>query len=670
MNKKLITDNDFSHCLRTQIYPDEFYQERIDSIIKFCLECGFKNVILMFNAEAFNVGHITKTQLKPWIDVMKDAKKQLNEVGITVSLNPWIEIGHLDRGRKLQAGQNFTNMVDKNGKACELVACPLDSEWRKYYIDLMSYYVKEIEPVVLWIEDDFRLHNHEPLEWGGCFCDLHMKEYSKKLGRDISREDFVKALTQGPSKERDAWMEVSFETMDNLAKEISKTIKSLNVETSVGLMSSTPEMHAMEGRHWNKLLNDLSSDGITIDRIHLPMYDECGSKTYYHNFNRNPMVVRAFIGDDTLVYPEMENGCFSEFVKSPRMVAFEVESAIPLGLAGMTYSMFEFCGNGCQEEIGYGPALKEITPYLNTVKSLGLKPSQLRGLVFPIDEMTMKNRKTNKDEFMSLLPDDFDAISYFSDHGYSYSLSKDKSFSNKTVMLAGQSINNFSNDEIKELFKSDNFIVLDGWAAKELIDRGLGSLISAHSYEYILANTGVVSVETQVEPYKGMHNYHTCMEKASGDYVSIHYDENLVDIKSYVCRYDTTRVGAGVVEGSNFFVLPIVCKGLPFEQYSVLRIHQLLEASKRYKGEFIKSNHQGIYPYLYQQDDRKIIVLVNATVDNYDKTVFYVNGFDINSIEVINRDSVISKVKFTKNSGEITINLPLKYMSTMTLIVK
>ena len=119
-------------------------------------------------------------------------------------------------------------------------------------------------------------------------------------------------------------------------------------------MSSTPWHHAMEARDWKKLHEDLSSDGIMIDRIHLPAYREMGSKSYYFDFNRISMVNRSFIGDDCLIYPELENSSFSLFVKDRKFVLFQLESALPLGLSGMTYNIFAHVGNGVQEEFGYG----------------------------------------------------------------------------------------------------------------------------------------------------------------------------------------------------------------------------------------------------------------------------------------------------------------------------
>lgn len=67
----------------------------------------------------------------------------------------------------------------------------------------------QLEPSILWVEDDFRLHNHAPLVWGGCFCEEHMRLYSERAGKALTREDFSGACS-GPDRPtptaRSGWM--------------------------------------------------------------------------------------------------------------------------------------------------------------------------------------------------------------------------------------------------------------------------------------------------------------------------------------------------------------------------------------------------------------------------------------------------------------------------------
>ena len=663
-------NKEFLHCLRQQIYPDEYAIERIESAKSFCLKYGFKNVILLFNAEEFNVGHIKDEELVPWIEIIKQAKKVFNEVGISVSLNPWMELGHLDRGRKLQPGQDFQTMVDRFGKQSELVACPFDTNWKKYYLNQLNYYVKEVEPEVVWIEDDFRLHNHDPLDWGGCFCPLHMDAFNKKLNKNETREEFVNAISKRtPTQERKVWLDTSWEVMDNLAKDIANVVKKANVKTHVGLMSSPPFSHAMEARDWAKLHADLCYDGVKIDRIHLPAYREYGSKNYYFDFNRISMVNRSFLGDDCLIYPELENSSFSIFVKDKKFLSFQLESALPLGISGMTYNIFHQIGNGVQDEFGYGPAIKGLTPYLNTIKTLNVLPSQMEGLVFPLSEKTVYN--SHKEGFLNLIPKDYDAVGYFSSFGCSYRISKERTFKDEVVILTSDNVYNFSSQELIDLFAS-NFVFVDGRAAFCLKQRNLLSLIKAKEVSFV----GSAKSEASFEMYEkgafhNMHHYRVTSHRRTGDFYSIDYEDG-VNIISGVYGPRNERNSNGVAYSSNFFVYPYSIEGVDntcffmnlrtwfFEKYLLSHI----------KSPFVYTGVDGVYPYLYKQDKRFVLILTNANYYDFEKIQFELKNVTPNKIKLVDRKGHIKIVKFSMNKKMVTIKQPLKYLSTLTLIIE
>ena len=153
----------FQNCLRMQIIPDEYEDERIDRLILHCKKYKINNVILNLNAEDLFAGHLTPQEISPWVETAKKAAARLRNEKISIGLHHWITIG-----------QNFTTMVDFNGKRSESVVCPLCENWRAHFTEFLGYLIREIKPDFYWLEDDFRLHNHSPLEWGGCFCEKHI----------------------------------------------------------------------------------------------------------------------------------------------------------------------------------------------------------------------------------------------------------------------------------------------------------------------------------------------------------------------------------------------------------------------------------------------------------------------------------------------------------------
>ncbi len=666
-------NKEFLHCLRIQFPPNHYEDERIEEVVEYCVKYGFKNVMLFINAEEYCVGHMTKDEALPWLKTMKKAKRALTEKGISVSLNPWMELGHLDRCRPLKQGQNFMTQVDYDGNECEMVACPLCKNWKEYFLDFYKFIIKEIEPDTVWIEDDFRLHNHGDLKYGGCFCKLHMQKFNEKLNTNYSREEITDRLFRKTAdlKVRRAWLDVNRECMVSLAQDVGKAVKELGLGTKVGLMSSMHQKHALEGRDWHKIHEGFACGGEIIDRLHLPCYHEISGKTYYYEFNRIPFACRALLPAKTVIYPELENGSFSSFTKDARFLQFQLESAIPLCILGMTYDIYDFVGNGIVHELKYGEAVKKITPYLNGVTKLNLKYSQLEGIIIPIDEKTVYKRNCKVESFDDLSPDESWFGAYIASVGFATKVSDKKRFYNKIVALGCGNAYNFADNQLIDLF-NNNFVVVDGGASRILIDRGLGWLIGAKGYKNFVGEHDVHSYEQIIdgEEINGKKGYRATAFGKAGDYVKIDY-ENSDGVKSFVYDYLGNVMGVGDKLGKNHFVIPYVINGLYYEQYNALRVELLKSAIKNCGKEFVITNHLGVYAYKYKQKNKTVIIVVNSTEEDFESVELKINGFEFKEIFAVSKTTGRrKKVKFTKRGGKLEITVKNERLSTQTFILK
>lgn len=662
----------FLHCLRIQFYPKHYEDERIAEVVDYCVKYGFKNVMLFINAEEYHVGHMTIEEAKPWLETMKKAKAALVEKGISVSLNPWIELGHLDRCRTLKDGQNFTTQVDYDGNSCKLVVCPLCENWKKYFLEFYQYIIKELDPDTVWVEDDFRLHNHGDLKFGGCFCDLHMKKYNARLGTNYTREEFTDRLFRKKPEKRvkRAWLDVNRECMASLAEDIGRTVEKLGLGTKVGLMSSMHEQHALEGRDWHRLHKGLAAGGDIINRLHLPCYDEGSAKKYYFGFNRLPFHCRALLPKKTIVYPELENGSFSTFTKEARFLQFQLESAIPLCIDGMTYDIYDFVGNGIAANFRYGEAIKEITPYLDGVTRLGLKYNSLEGIVLPIDEKTVYKRNAKITCFDDLRPDESYFNAYLSSLGITTKASVKKSFHGKIVALGGGNAYNFTAAQLEALFK-DNFVVVDGGAARILIDRGLGRLIGAKGYRTYIGEHDVHSYEEVKNgiSINGKKGYRvTALEKA-GDYVKIDYvDES--GAQSFVYDYLGNKFGVGDMDGGSYFVIPYVINCIKLEQYNDLRTTLLKMFLRKSDAPLVFTNHAGVCAYLYERRNDRVLIVVNSTEEDFATTELELRNIDVTKISTIDRKSGKKRhVEFERVGDKYIIKTENGHLTTQTFVL-
>src|SRR5947208_8769809 len=208
------------YVLRVQVDPADRADDVAAALLELAKDAGAEELCLFYAHHEFCDGHQTLDELRSWLDWSRPWRKTLADNGITVSLNPPHVFGHGDWERSRKPGQDWQPMVDPNGLTAEMQVCPLDSGWQAYFSDVLRLCAAE-EFDVIWIEDDVRLHNHEPLFWGGCFCDLHLAEFARRTGISVTRQELVAACT-APGEPHpwrslwfDAWQDSPLEIVES-----------------------------------------------------------------------------------------------------------------------------------------------------------------------------------------------------------------------------------------------------------------------------------------------------------------------------------------------------------------------------------------------------------------------------------------------------------------------
>lgn len=658
----------FQNCLRIQVTPDEFASERIHRLVLHCKKFGFTNVIFLTTGEEFFLGHVSVEEIKLWVEVVKIAADLLRNNGIGVSLHHWIGVGHLDRGISLKPNQNFTTMVDFNGKSSNSVVCPLDEKWQENFRALLSYLISEVKPDYYWVEDDFRLHNHAPLEWGGCFCEKHMEKFNQRLGTEYMRTEFCeKAFQKGEvTKERKVWLDISRETMLDFASLIVEIVKQSNRSTEVALMTSFPEEHCLEARAWNRLFEIFSGGGDKLNRIHLPGYFERSGKDYMYDFNAVSMAIRSLSPDDTKILPELENGSVTLFRKNARFLGFQLESAIPLCLSGMTYNIYDPVGNGPVEAYGFAQEIKRLTPYMQAVKDTGVLYRDMQGVVIPIDEEIAYKKKI-ENNFYDLCTNLFNTAAYVSALGISYRYSKEKRFFGETIFLFCDAVYVFDDEQLTELFKN-NSVVLDGGAVLLLKDRNLLGLIGAKDARLYQAESGYQTYEQIFgnDEILGIKGFRASCRAAAGNFVKIDYAQGVKHL-STVHNANRSISWNGFIQEQNFLVNPFVVDKKLYTQFSELRRYFVSNFVENKTKLLVNTRFEGINPYLYVNQKESVVMLVNSTLENFEKIEFFIKGVDFNDVFLVDKDGVVRKVQFKYAENLMCIEKPLPYMSTVTL---
>ena len=181
----------FVYSFRFCCDPDFNDRRELESLGRYIPEARIDDVAVFCNVEELNTGHMTLSEQDRYLRLLEDTARVLEPHGTALSVNHWHSIMHADLGKRMSPELPFRPMVDVEGHEARLCVCPLDEGWQEHLAALYARYAA-LRPHILWVEDDFRFHNHAPLVWGGCFCEAHMALYSELAGHPVSRVCILK----------------------------------------------------------------------------------------------------------------------------------------------------------------------------------------------------------------------------------------------------------------------------------------------------------------------------------------------------------------------------------------------------------------------------------------------------------------------------------------------
>ncbi len=663
----------YNYSLRFVLMPNVDVSKKIKDLVKFCKNAQINDVIFFIAAEDFHVGHVSKEMAKPYVDVILQAKAELDKIGVTTSLNPWCTLVHGDRGRKLQKGQNFRTMVMAEGVVANTVVCPLCENWREYYVDYLRYLIQEIQPKTVWLEDDFRLVGHVPNTSNGCFCEEHMKLYAKELSvSEISREEFVQGLLDNKLNYREVYAKVSKESMEDTLRYIVDGAGNLGSEIS--LMTGSGVGYHFEGRDFRALFNILSKYERPQHRMGLQSYRQSESHAYANLFAKTIFPTRAFIDDDLIVYSEIENAPMTRYIKSAKWTAFHMLATCPLLLSGATFDIFEFNGNGVTDAKLFEKYLSWVKPFLDKILSLGLKYNEmskginisiLKNRCSGIDAVDNLEKLGNSDNYMGgLLAMLGGAVKYTED-----------AFEGDIIALLPTTVSILSNEQLIKLFNTKQLIIVNADVVEILIKRGLSNLLNVVEHKKIIERTGV-------HVYEQVAKNGICLNdelRAScqlfvGHYLKLVYGlDGEPEVLTKLYSYDYSFVGEGITKMNNVLIFPYYdspeCNfaDLPYGLFHELRASAIRYAVNQTgnKDMFFSKNCM-VLPFVYKKED-DYIIFVNYIEDEVEKLTF-TSKENYTNILVCSVDNIdFKEVSFLHNGDDYILDYTMDSQSAIVL---
>lgn len=470
------------YTLRMQFGPHQDTQIVSRELEQLCRRAAVDEVMLFMYAEEQCDGHPTLEQVARWLRALRPWKQLSESMGLRVSLNPWTVLGVCDRGRRLKAGQNWQTMVDWKGRAAQLVVCPLDAAWQEYFQSAISLMAAE-QYRVIWIEDDYRYHNHEPLDWGGCFCDLHVAEFNRRANTHATREEIVRAilLPGTPHPWRQIWLDLWQNNALDLLAQWRDVARAHG--TQLGLMSSGIEAHAIEGRRWSQWWTALAglatasprqagADKPPIHRPHFWSYGDTGGKAALAESIAVLDQNRRLEPPGAEVGPEIECFPYYSWNKSYAQTAAQMYLATIFGSTNLNVSLYDFMGNLPSDDPTRAEFLGRLKPALSRLAELFPATLQTSGVgVVWREDASRQIHTAGKAQWMDLNCPTRPWAVVLASLGVGYAMADQPCVN----ALSGTMAWALDDNEIDSLLSRG--LILDGLAAHILDQRGFGPQI-------------------------------------------------------------------------------------------------------------------------------------------------------------------------------------------------
>ncbi len=643
----------------------------LDVLPSYVRDARIDDVMVFANVEELNTGHTDERERLVLRDLAERAGVVAAPAGATMSINPWHTIMHGDYGKTLRDGQDFRLMVDPHGCEAQLSVCPRDENWHTYLAGLYAFYAAA-EPRFLWVEDDFRYHNHPPLHWGGCFCDEHLSEFSRRAGRRVERAEFVTGMLApgDPHAFRRIWLETAREALEETAARIRDAVHAVSPRTRLGLMTSVPAVHAAEGRRWAPLLESLSAPHPPAVRIHLPAYSERRPAEYLALFHTISDLHRALLPAETEVYPELENFPYSRFAKSLAFTRFQLLSAQPIAPDGMTIDLFDLNGNGIVVEDRYQDVLSQTKPYLERTAPVFRLPRD--GVVVLVSEDSSSALHTDAGRSMTeLYPREGFFGGLLGAYGVAFHYSTDAGVVDRVVAVSGQYFRTIGASATRTLFER-NRMILDAEAVDTLVELGLGDLVAARAVAWSGGDDGEVTYEEAADGVVllGRPSARASLLLLGADIARIAYEPGRVRELTQLRAAGHADRGPGhVVVDERVLVVPFgridPLEGIVPMVRTTLRRELMQKVLAHWDPSLTMLDAAAdVAVYSYRDGQTRVVYLVNASLDTLLRPRLRVPGTRVHADP---SDGSATPVASERSGDILTLAMELRPLETVVL---
>ncbi|MBE6625146.1 MAG: hypothetical protein E7622_05820 [Ruminococcaceae bacterium] len=635
----------------TIVYPDLEHLEEICQDIKAQVDAGVADCPL-FELTLVPEGNPPVDKARIMCEKYAPFKARLDELGIESGILIQATVGHgwiLGEMFPYQTHVNFTDGVATR------VCCPFDEGFREYIFNAMKT-VASYGPCHIMIDDDLRTIWYKG---EGCACPLHMAEFNKNAGTDLSREELwniVHERTEQSKKYTDIFIEAQKKSLVEVARIIRRGIDSVNPKI--------PASYCCCGNNAEfayEIASELAGEEnpVTV-RINNGNYTPTGARNFSRVFQRIATQVSKLKDKVDVILAETDTCPQNRYSTGAMSLHTHYTGSILEGACGAKHWITRLITHEPKSGIAYRKILAKNRGFYEKLSELYPKLEWLGCRIHTPSEpnFTYGRVKEEWDAWSLCVLERLGLPMYFS------------SKNGGVVCLEGDVDTVLSNDDIKAILSGNVIMASD--TAHNLIKRGFGAQIGVDVREW-----------TGKQPVREIFSDGaiTALQMKIKELVPLS-DEVLCD--SYVCNtldneiYERLFPGLTVYENDLGGTVAVFA-GTPACEFNISQAFSFLNYSR--KQQLIKllgsmgalpayyPNDEEVYLKVAKNGDELLLAVFNIGLDPIDKLEMVFEKTPT-SIERLCPNGQREAVSFEIQEGRIVMDIPCNTLDPVIIFVK
>lgn len=553
--------------------------------------------------------------------------------------------------------QTVVSLVD--GSELKSTCCPLDAGFKKYIKDQMRV-IAQHSPAIVMLDDDLGLIYRATR---GCGCPLHMAEFNRRAGTNMSREELY-AHTQGHSEEDKRYTDIYVQMQSDAMAEVIRAMREGIDEIDPSIQGAVSGTFTGTFCEFSDRAAEIfaGKNNPKIVRMNNGMYTEGGGRGFTSKMYRAAMLREYLNGKADILLAETDTCPHNRYSTSAAMLHAHFSASILEGAKGAKHWLTRLWANEPQSGTAYRKILakysgfyKKLAEYYDILKPSGcripLSRVQDYGFIPAENGINLSPWSTCVLERMGL-------PLYFS------------SEAGGAVFLDSVSVSKFSDEEISAFFTGT--LVLSADAAAKLDKRGFTPLIGVKTEEW--NNEPQASFEMidghKIDCQTGMRKLTPCEKGVAALSHVVHLDEReeAEILFPAVTAFDNPRGGHTVV----------FC-GTPDTYFNYIDAFSMLnESRKRQLIEILQ--RQDNLPVYYSGDAEIYLragrlktgelfcALFNLGTDVLEEIELVCDG-EVRAVEKLNPDGTRTACEFSAQDGAVTVNEPAGVLLPVVLFL-